>query len=237
MPAMLSARARPSISRGPGAISDLSDRDGTFRRSMTRRYQLRPCRRRAPRLRLRRAAERRAAGGGRGAATGRSWSSPAPARARPARSPGAWPGSSTADLAPESLLLLTFTNKAAREMLRRVEEVARVDTRRIWGGTFHHVAHRVLREHAGAARLREGLLHPRPGGRPRRHDRRHRRLRARGGGPPLPQGRRAHRPRLHGGEHPDAARRRARRPPPAVRARSPTTSCGWRAATPSASTA
>ena len=49
---------------------------------------------------------------------------------------------------PESLLLLTFTNKAAREMLRRVEEVARIDTRRIWGGTFHHVAHRVLREHA-----------------------------------------------------------------------------------------
>ncbi len=51
--------------------------------------------------------------------------------------------------APESLLLLTFTNKAAREMLRRVEEVARIDTRRLWGGTFHHVAHRVLRDHAG----------------------------------------------------------------------------------------
>ncbi len=51
---------------------------------------------------------------------------------------------------PESLLLLTFTNKAAREMLRRVEEVARVDTRRIWGGTFHHVAHSVLRDHAAA---------------------------------------------------------------------------------------
>ena len=49
---------------------------------------------------------------------------------------------------PESLLLLTFTNKAAREMLRRVEEVARVDTRQIWGGTFHHVANRILREHA-----------------------------------------------------------------------------------------
>jgi DNA helicase-2/ATP-dependent DNA helicase PcrA len=49
---------------------------------------------------------------------------------------------------PDALLLLTFTNKAAREMLRRVEEVARVDTRQIWGGTFHHVAHRVLREHA-----------------------------------------------------------------------------------------
>src|SRR5512140_1528061 len=50
---------------------------------------------------------------------------------------------------PEAVLLLTFTNKAAREMLRRVEEVARVDTRRISGGTFHHVAHQVLREHGG----------------------------------------------------------------------------------------
>jgi DNA helicase-2/ATP-dependent DNA helicase PcrA len=50
-------------------------------------------------------------------------------------------------VAPESLLLLTFTNKAAREMLRRVEEVARVDTRRMSGGTFHHVAHQILREH------------------------------------------------------------------------------------------
>jgi len=50
---------------------------------------------------------------------------------------------------PESILLLTFTNKAAREMLRRVEEVCRVDTRRLQGGTFHHVAHQVLREHGG----------------------------------------------------------------------------------------
>jgi DNA helicase II / ATP-dependent DNA helicase PcrA len=51
---------------------------------------------------------------------------------------------------PESILLLTFTNKAAREMLRRVEEVARVDTRRLTGGTFHHMAHQVLREHGAA---------------------------------------------------------------------------------------
>src|SRR5512145_1114176 len=41
-------------------------------------------------------------------------------------------------VAPESVLLLTFTNKAAREMLSRVSEVARADTRRISGGTFHH---------------------------------------------------------------------------------------------------
>ena len=48
---------------------------------------------------------------------------------------------------PESILLLTFTNKAAREMLGRVAEVCRVDTRRLTGGTFHHVAHQVLRDH------------------------------------------------------------------------------------------
>ena len=50
---------------------------------------------------------------------------------------------------PEAILLLTFTNKAAREMLKRVEEVCRIDARRIAGGTFHHVAHEILREHAG----------------------------------------------------------------------------------------
>jgi DNA helicase-2/ATP-dependent DNA helicase PcrA len=53
---------------------------------------------------------------------------------------------------PESLLLLTFTNKAAREMLKRVGELcgAIADVRRIAGGTFHHVAHALLREHASA---------------------------------------------------------------------------------------
>ncbi|HEY6100763.1 MAG TPA: ATP-dependent helicase [Anaeromyxobacter sp.] len=52
-------------------------------------------------------------------------------------------------IAPESILLLTFTNKAAREMLSRVAEVCRVDARNLTGGTFHHVAHQVLREHGG----------------------------------------------------------------------------------------
>ncbi|GAO01881.1 ATP-dependent helicase [Anaeromyxobacter sp. PSR-1] len=59
-------------------------------------------------------------------------------------------------VAPEGILLLTFTNKAAREMLRRVEEVCRVDTRRIAGGTFHHVAHEVLREHAAELGYQRG---------------------------------------------------------------------------------
>src|SRR5882724_11958586 len=49
---------------------------------------------------------------------------------------------------PEKLLLLTFTNKAAREMMARVGQICRIETRRMWGGTFHHVAHGLLREHA-----------------------------------------------------------------------------------------
>jgi DNA helicase-2/ATP-dependent DNA helicase PcrA len=50
--------------------------------------------------------------------------------------------------APDRILLLTFTNKAAREMMARVGQLCRVETRRMWGGTFHHVAHALLREHA-----------------------------------------------------------------------------------------
>ncbi|MGH9369095.1 MAG: ATP-dependent helicase, partial [Thermoanaerobaculia bacterium] len=46
---------------------------------------------------------------------------------------------------PSRILLLTFTNKAAREMLRRVEALLTVDTRRLMGGTFHSVGNRLLR--------------------------------------------------------------------------------------------
>ena len=46
---------------------------------------------------------------------------------------------------PSRILLLTFTNKAAREMLRRVETLLTVDTRRLLGGTFHSVGNRLLR--------------------------------------------------------------------------------------------
>jgi DNA helicase II / ATP-dependent DNA helicase PcrA len=52
---------------------------------------------------------------------------------------------------PARILLLTFTNKAAREMLRRVENLLPTPTQSvgaIWGGTFHHVANRILRRHA-----------------------------------------------------------------------------------------
>lgn len=46
---------------------------------------------------------------------------------------------------PESILLLTFTNKAAREMMRRVEFLIGRNIQGIWGGTFHHIGNMVLR--------------------------------------------------------------------------------------------
>jgi len=49
---------------------------------------------------------------------------------------------------PFRILLLTFTNKAAREMIDRVEHLAPFDTKDIWGGTFHSVGNRVLRRFA-----------------------------------------------------------------------------------------
>src|SRR5687767_9858983 len=49
---------------------------------------------------------------------------------------------------PADILLLTFTNKSAREMLSRVEQLVTIDTRRIWGGTFHSIGNRLLRRHA-----------------------------------------------------------------------------------------
>ncbi len=51
-------------------------------------------------------------------------------------------------VAPNSILLLTFTNKAAREMLHRVEHLIKMDTRYIWGGTFHHVGNLILRQNS-----------------------------------------------------------------------------------------
>jgi DNA helicase-2/ATP-dependent DNA helicase PcrA len=49
---------------------------------------------------------------------------------------------------PSQILLLTFTNKAAREMLHRVSALIPGDERRITGGTFHHVGNLVLRRNA-----------------------------------------------------------------------------------------
>ena len=51
-------------------------------------------------------------------------------------------------ISAENILLLTFTNKAAREMLDRVEDLVPFDTTSIWGGTFHSVGNRILRRHS-----------------------------------------------------------------------------------------
>lgn len=49
---------------------------------------------------------------------------------------------------PKSLLLLTFTNKAAREMMERVRELISLDLSELWSGTFHAIGNRILRRHA-----------------------------------------------------------------------------------------
>ncbi|MBN1474141.1 MAG: ATP-dependent helicase [Syntrophaceae bacterium] len=49
---------------------------------------------------------------------------------------------------PENILLATFTNKAARSMLNRVECLSNLYTGKIMGGTFHHIAHIILRNNA-----------------------------------------------------------------------------------------
>ena len=54
---------------------------------------------------------------------------------------------------PGRIMLLTFTNKAAREMLFRVEGLVPFDMQALWGGTFHSVGARVLRTHAKLAGL------------------------------------------------------------------------------------
>ncbi len=58
---------------------------------------------------------------------------------------------------PSEILLLTFTNKAAREMLRRVDQLLPGEERRVTGGTFHSVGNMVLRRHAALAELKPGF--------------------------------------------------------------------------------
>lgn len=52
-------------------------------------------------------------------------------------------------VSPQKILLATFTNRAAREMLKRVETLTgSQNVHRIWGGTFHRIANLILRKHA-----------------------------------------------------------------------------------------
>ena len=56
-----------------------------------------------------------------------------------------------------NILLLTFTNKAAREMLDRVSSLLTEGTDGLWGGTFHSIGNKILRRHAETLGFRRGF--------------------------------------------------------------------------------
>ncbi len=58
-------------------------------------------------------------------------------------------------VSPNSILAVTFTNKAAREMRGRIESLLNFPAGAMWMGTFHGLAHRLLRRHAQEAGLPE----------------------------------------------------------------------------------
>lgn len=60
-------------------------------------------------------------------------------------------------VAPERILLLTFTNRAAREMLERAEAVVGDAAAAIWSGTFHSICARILRRFGGKLGYQPGF--------------------------------------------------------------------------------
>ncbi|MGI8957836.1 MAG: ATP-dependent helicase [Chthoniobacterales bacterium] len=58
---------------------------------------------------------------------------------------------------PRNILLLTFTNKAARQMLDRVANLLPLDASGLWGGTFHSIGNRMLRRHGSALGYSSGF--------------------------------------------------------------------------------
>src|SRR6266516_147492 len=53
----------------------------------------------------------------------------------------------TGNVSPNGVLAVTFTNKAAREMLTRISAMLPISTRGMWVGTFHGLCNRLLRVH------------------------------------------------------------------------------------------
>ena len=60
---------------------------------------------------------------------------------------------STGAVSPHSILAVTFTNKAAKEMLTRLSAMLPINTRGMWIGTFHGLCNRMLRAHYREANL------------------------------------------------------------------------------------
>ena len=63
----------------------------------------------------------------------------------------------TEGVSPHSILAVTFTNKAAHEMRGRIEKLLGVPGGAMWVGTFHGIAHRLLRLHWREANLPQGF--------------------------------------------------------------------------------
>src|SRR6202453_624041 len=53
----------------------------------------------------------------------------------------------TGQVSPSGILAVTFTNKAAREMMARLTAMLPINTRGMWIGTFHGLCNRMLRAH------------------------------------------------------------------------------------------